>query len=109
MDITTYLIKSTTPNLEFEELIPGESGKVGSTYVDRSFHHGMSSKFLGHFERLGHEKKGPGSRFMMDFERIKQGFEGDASQQEKYEITLNMPGLEHYDYDAENRTIILKK
>jgi hypothetical protein len=101
VDITTYQITSVSPTLEFEEMLVGTGGKFGSTYIDREFLKWMSNTFGSAFyERVPFEKKGPGSRFMRDFEWAKRGFAGPTAYLHDYECTLAIPGASdsvHYD------------
>ncbi|TID18547.1 heat shock 70 kDa protein 12A [Venturia nashicola] len=102
VDINTYIIKSTQPHLEFEELVTGLGGKVGSTFIDRQFHHWMSSRFGQDFDNLPAKKKGPGSRFMKEFESLKRDFGGTRNAQMKFEVPLVMKSVvysTHYDMD----------
>ncbi|KAF2812375.1 actin-like ATPase domain-containing protein [Mytilinidion resinicola] len=102
VDITTYKITSVAPKLTFEELVEGAGGKCGSTYIDRQFHQWMSRKFGASFDNLKFEKKGPGSRFMKDFEGHKKDFGSSDDLDQVYEINLVMPGVSYsivYDDD----------
>ncbi|KAI9866990.1 MAG: hypothetical protein M1813_000388 [Trichoglossum hirsutum] len=100
VDITTYLIRSVLPELSFEELLVGEGGKCGSTYIDRQFHQWMSNKFGDKFNNLPFSNKGPGSRFMKEFECCKRDY-GSNSDVE-YEFTLVMKDVEDSEfYDAD--------
>lgn len=52
VDITTYTIINTQPMLDFEELLVGDGGKCGSTYIDRLFLDWMSEEFGAAFDDL---------------------------------------------------------
>ncbi|KAI9675985.1 MAG: hypothetical protein M1822_008371 [Bathelium mastoideum] len=101
VDITTYKILGTVPQLSFEELVEGAGGKCGSTYIDRQFHQWMSGKFGSAFDNLKYEKRGPGSAFMKDFEEHKCDFGSSDDLDHIYEIRLVMdvPDSEYYDQD----------
>ncbi|KAH0562391.1 hypothetical protein GP486_002914 [Trichoglossum hirsutum] len=106
-DITTYLVQSVQPQLEFEELLVGEGGKCGSTYIDRQFHKWMSRKFGEDFDRLSFELKGPGSRFMREFEGCKRDF--GSSYEAEYQFTLVMRGVEDSEYyDADQSQVRMR-
>ena len=98
MDITTYSITRVVPELEFSELLIGQGGKCGSTYIDRLFLRWMSRTFGAAFDMLPFERKGPGSRFMRDFESIKRDFGLNQGRDETFEVTLAMPGVEDSEY-----------
>ncbi|PMD64400.1 actin-like ATPase domain-containing protein [Hyaloscypha bicolor E] len=74
VDLTTYSITATYPVLEFEELVVGEGGKCGATYIDRNLHTLMTQRFGDSFTKLDAKKTGPGSKFMQSFERVKRDF-----------------------------------
>jgi hypothetical protein len=67
----------------------------------------MSRRFGKTFEDLPFSQKGPGSRFMTQFEIHKKSF-GLSDVRENYEIgpiRLNVPGSEYFDEDE--RSVIL--
>ncbi len=91
-------------------------GKCGSTSIDRSFHALMRRRFGEAFSSLPSAKKGPGSKFMREFEGIKKDF--SESNFETHSISLRMPNLDRdtvdssvYDYDQEeiklSRSVII--
>lgn len=101
VDMNTYIIKSTKP-LTFEELVVGQGGRIGSTYIDRQFHHWMSSMFGPDFDNLDPRRIGPNSKFMQEFERLKRNFGRGRTMKMIYEISLFMPKVKyskHYDDD----------
>lgn len=106
VDINTYLIKATRPQLEFEELVAGHGGKVGSTFIDRQFHHFMSCRFGQDFDKLPAKKKGPGSRFMKEFESLKRDFGGQRNAQMKFEVPLVMKGVAYSEYYDEEECMV---
>jgi len=102
VDITTYLIKSVQPELDFEELLVGEGGKCGSTYIDRLFLQWMANTFGEAFTRIPFERRGPGSKFMQEFEFCKRDFGLDGDVLEEKRVQLPMIGVEDSEhYDAE--------
>ncbi|KAH7135278.1 hypothetical protein B0J11DRAFT_156863 [Dendryphion nanum] len=106
VDITCYRVVQVHPKLEFEELVEGMGGKCGSTYIDRAFHRWMSEKFKKQFDDLSFEKRGPGSRFMKDFENHKHDFGYTDNLDHVYEIYLVMPGVSTSEfYDDEESTV----
>jgi hypothetical protein len=105
VDITTYLIRKVNPHLEFEELLRGEGGKCGSTYIDRLFLGWMSSTFGPDFDNLPFVLRGPGSKFMKEFEMVKRDFGSNTRRDEIFEIPLAMRGVEeseNYEPDEGN-------
>lgn len=106
VDITTYKVTSAVPKLVFEELVEGSGGKCGSTYIDRQFHQWMSRKFGANFDRLKFEKKGPGSRFMKDFEVNKRDFGSSDDLDQVYEINLVMPGVSYSDHYDDDESVV---
>jgi hypothetical protein len=92
--------------LEFEELLRGEGGKCGSTYIDRLFLGWMSSTFGTVFDNLPFGLKGPGSRFMKEFEIVKRDFGSNSRHDETFEIPLAMRGVEEsVNYEPEEGNV----
>ncbi|KAL3483161.1 hypothetical protein BJX62DRAFT_245151 [Aspergillus germanicus] len=88
VDITTYLIQTVHPKLEFEELCTGIGGKCGSTAVDRNFYMLMKARFGKAFDSLPRRRTGPENEFMNKFERdFGLGTEDGAV----HHLPLNMP------------------
>jgi len=94
VDITTYVINKVSPELDFQELLKGDGGKCGSTYVDRNFLEWMSTTFGDAFRNLPFAKRGPGSNLMKEFECIKKDFGSNYLSGDTYEVTLVMEGVE---------------
>lgn len=106
VDLTPYVLVSTSPCLEFEELAVGDGGKCGSTYIDREFHSWMSKTFGEPFDKKRFEDKGPGSRFMKEFEMWKHDFGHERLLE--MEISLKMEGVgESAYYDGEENSVLL--
>lgn len=82
-----------------------------SAYVDREFYRWMSEKFGDNFDYLlSFEKKGPGSRFMKEFEAVKRDFGNSDEPHQTFEIPLNMHGVKDSDiYDTDESVVILTK
>lgn len=62
----------------------------------------MSSRFGQDFDSLPAKKKGPGSRFMKEFESLKRDFGGTRNAQMKFEVPLVMKDAvysSHYDIE----------
>ncbi|CAG8949948.1 hypothetical protein HYFRA_00004279 [Hymenoscyphus fraxineus] len=107
VDITTYVVKQVAPALIFDELQTGTGGKCGSTYVDRNLHSLLSERFGSSFDDVPFLQKGPGSRFMLSFEKCKKDF-GSTDDREILEIgpiKLEIPDSDHY--DADDRSVLL--
>ncbi|TVY34708.1 Chaperone protein DnaK [Lachnellula subtilissima] len=107
VDITTYMITQVVPHLEFEELHIGVGGKCGSTYIDRNLHTLLSERFGSKFKDLPFAQKGPGSRFMISFEKFKRdfGLSDDRDIREIGPIRLDVADSVHFDEDE--RTVKL--
>lgn len=90
VDLTSYQVTSTSPKLAFKELIAGNGGKCGSTYIDREFIKWMESKFGKAYMSLSWEKPGPASRLMKDFEGHKRDFGKSRDVRRVYELQLFM-------------------
>lgn len=116
------MITQVSPRLEFDELHIGVGkisqlfrnlllenvdspifcflgGKCGSTYIDRNLHTLLSRRFRSSFDDLAFAQKGPGSRFMISFEKYKRdfGLSDDRDIREIGPIRLEVPDSEHYD------------
>jgi hypothetical protein len=106
----TYIIKAIIPKLLFEELVVGQGGKIGSTFIDRQFHHWMSARFGTDFDDLPAKKIGPGSRFMKEFESLKRDFGGSRNAQTSFEVPLVMKNVEYSDnYDTDESMVKFTK
>ncbi|EED23507.1 Hsp70 family protein [Talaromyces stipitatus ATCC 10500] len=108
VDITTYLISETSPQLVFEELCTGIGGKCGSTAIDRNLYALMSERFGNAFDEIPLKRKGPGSEFMNKFERVKRDF-GFSKEDKINELRLKM-NLKDPDptfYDEEETFVLL--
>lgn len=110
VDINTYKITATTPKLEFDELVVGKGGKIGSTFIDRQFQHWMTCRFGTAYTDLPAKKIGPGSRFMKEFEAFKRDFGGGRNVEMKYEVPLVMRDADDSDYyDVEEAMVKFTK
>jgi molecular chaperone DnaK (HSP70) len=101
VDITTYTITQIYPRLSFDELCIGVGGKCGATYIDRNLHTLLSKRFRNAFDNVPHEQKGPGSKFMTSFEKLKRsfGYDQDRGIREVGPLKLNVPDSMFYDED----------
>lgn len=107
MVIRTYAIKQTYPNLEFDEMLVGAGGKCGSTYIDREFHKWMSSEFGRAFDNdVKFEKKGPGSKFMKEFESAKRDFGRSCDHDQEFECSLHIPGARDSQYYEADESLV---
>ena len=103
VDLTTYLIKSTTPKLEFEELAVGQGAKIGSTFINRFFHSWCTVHFGHAYTEMPYKRIGPGSLFMNTFESFKRDFGDEGCREDEYSVPLVMHGVEdspNYDRDT---------
>lgn len=102
VDLTSYEITAITPKLAFKELIVGNGGKCGSTYIDREFIKWMEARFGKAYTLLSWDKRGPASRLMKDFEGHKRDFGKSQDVRRVYELQLFMktaPDSQFYDED----------
>lgn len=90
VDFTSYEITAITPKLAFKELVAGNGGKCGSTYVDPDFIKCMESKFGNAYSSLPWEKRGIASRLMRGFEGHKRDFGKSRDVRRVYELQLFM-------------------
>jgi len=105
VETTTYCITSVMP-LEFDKLVVGTGAKCGATSIDLRFHEWMINKFGGFFRDLPFEMKGPGSRFMREFELYKNDFTIIGGEQGPFELYLVMNGAGPSPYyDAEGKVV----
>jgi hypothetical protein len=87
-----------------------KGGKCGSTYIDRNFFQLMTSRFGSSFQDVPLRRKGPGSEFMVSFEKAKQSF--GTSENETFEVyPIDMqPGDWNQDYyDEDEAAVILSR
>lgn len=112
VDINTYKIIDTSPNLEFDELCTGKGGKCGSTYLDREMLKLLESRFGAAFRKVPVKSRGPGSPFMESWESAKRDYSGgDGNDTRSYRVVpLRLDGdfLVQY-YDESEVTVILSK
>lgn len=83
-------------------------GKCGSTFIDRNLHKLMNEKFGAAFDKVATAEKGPGSRFMEDFEIVKSDFPNSA-RDNMVELPLRMDIEESESYDPDDGTIKLTR
>nr|OQO22529.1 hypothetical protein B0A51_09680 [Rachicladosporium sp. CCFEE 5018] len=95
VDITTYAVEKVEPAPVFEEVC----AKCGSTSIDRAFHELMSERFGSAWGQIEERRKGPGSKFMDQWERVKRSF-GDTGDERNSELQLiirDAPESQYYD------------
>jgi len=125
VDITTYTIVETSPRLEFEEVVVGNGrwlhdnirhkltneGKMcGSTFVDRNLHELMRKRFGKAFEDVDPRRRGPGSRFMTQWESVKRSFGQSGDYITKEIGPLIMRGVSSSEwYDDEDGSVRLTR
>jgi len=73
-------------------------GKCGSTFIDRNLHLLMRKRFGKAFEEIEMRRKGPGSRFMNEWERVKRSFGAKGDDQVKEIGPLNLKGVKSSQY-----------
>jgi hypothetical protein len=67
----------------------------------------MSSTFGEKFDSLPFAVRGPGSRFMKEFELIKRDFGTSSRLHDTFEVQLGMDGLEESEnYDPDMRNVM---
>lgn len=67
----------------------------------------MSNTFGDAFRQLPFAKRGPGSNFMKEFERIKRDFGSSVLCDDTFEVTLVLDGVEDSDnYDSQTGTVM---
>lgn len=69
--------------------LPG--AKCGSTSIDRAFHDLMRDRFGSSWDNIEERRKGAGSNFMEQWERVKCSF-GDTGDDRPHELQLNIKG-----------------
>ncbi|KAK8235175.1 hsp70-like protein [Phyllosticta capitalensis] len=109
-DLTTYEVITRDSQLEFQELIAGEGGPYGSTFVDRNFENWMCKEFKSCYTSLSRRKRGLGSGMMQSFEKAKLNF-GPKTMEKNAKVKIenvDMVGVQESKfYDPEEHTIIL--
>lgn len=73
-------------------------GKCGATYVDRNLHDLLARRYGSSFTSLPISKRGPGSRFMSEFESAKKDF-GSAGPRNA-NLRLIMKDIEKGDWNC---------
>ncbi|KAF2084380.1 actin-like ATPase domain-containing protein [Saccharata proteae CBS 121410] len=104
VDITTYTVLNTHPELKFQELCFGMGGKCGSTAIDRNFNKWMHATFGQAYEDVKLQRRSPGSKFMRSFESAKKNFGsnpygGNEGKIIQVDIWMQTRSSELYDED----------
>lgn len=77
-------------------------GRCGSTAIDRAFTELMETWFGTAFTNLPSGKRHVNSKFMKEFESVKQGFNGSGSfQTHRLGLKMTPQASDHYDYEEE--------
>ncbi|GAQ09157.1 hypothetical protein ALT_6478 [Aspergillus lentulus] len=108
VDVTSYLISEVSPKLLFDELTSAVGGMCGATAIDRNFYLFMSERFGAAFKDLPFTQKAPGSKFMDNFQVIKETFccsAVDRVYRLPLAMALNNPNPTFF--DAENQLVLL--
>lgn len=110
-DLITYRIASIDP-LRIEEASVGEGAKIGATTVDREWWRFCQEKFGAAFDNVPPKLRATGSKMMVEFEDLKQRFQGTHVQKQDKEmfVTLRMADIDmsdpevqsHWDEDEDN-------
>lgn len=90
-------------------MMPG--AKCGATAIDRRFVQWMKQQFGDAYTRLDLKKRGPGSRFMRDFEFRKKNFGGRDQDKDDFEVApidLDLP-TPTPKYDEDDRCVKLSR
>ena len=94
------------PMLQSIEKADVVGGKCGATFVDRNLSELLTRRFGAHFTSLPLSKRGPGSKFMKDFEYIKNDFDGTNYQSTSIQLIMrtledddSQYDLDHYEPD----------
>ncbi|KAK3670596.1 hypothetical protein LTR78_009564 [Recurvomyces mirabilis] len=106
VDITTYNIVDVSPRLEFDEICVGVGGKCGSTYIDRNLHRLMQTRFGRAFDEIEMRRKGPGSRFMESWERVKRSFVEPEDHRVREVGPLRMKNVSSSQYYDEDESMV---
>ena len=110
MDITSYTVMRTSPNLVLNESCTGSGGKCGGTFIDRNLYALLTKRYGTAFSSLRADRIGPNSRFMTAFESKKQAFDSKSTRK-AIRLPLKMPALQdsHHvpGYDSEYNEITL--
>ncbi|EPS43230.1 hypothetical protein H072_2762 [Dactylellina haptotyla CBS 200.50] len=96
VDLITYEVIQTEPELKIVEKVVGSGGNCGSTFIDSHFQELLRNR-VGDAElaKIPIAKRGPGSRFMRDFETVKRGYDsGETPNTKPTYLTLNVPDNE---------------
>ncbi|KAK5994653.1 Chaperone DnaK-like protein [Cladobotryum mycophilum] len=107
----------TTPKCEFSPphstfhlatlIDTTEAGTCGGTFVDRNLFILLSQRFGHHFDSLGGDIVGPGSRFMSKFEDTKAKFGIPNALEWPTKLPLEMDTLDPDHYDNWTATVLL--
>lgn len=82
----------------------------GSTFVDRNLHELMRRRFGQAFDDVEPRRKGPGSRFMTQWEGVKRSFGQSGDYITKEIGPLNMKGVPDSQwYDSEDCSVKLTR
>jgi molecular chaperone DnaK (HSP70) len=93
VDITTYEIVSSEPQLILHEICPGAGGKCGGSFIDRNLHDLLAARFGEAYLSLPEEDRGASSNFMDAFEHAKQDVSAHDPSTRKTKLQLDMPRL----------------
>lgn len=93
VDLITYEVIQTEPELKIAEKVVGSGGNCGSTFIDSQVQELLRRRIAE--AKLGTiplSKRGPGSKFMRDFETVKRAYgSGDPPNTRPRYLTLNCP------------------
>ncbi|KAF3913237.1 hypothetical protein AA313_de0208395 [Arthrobotrys entomopaga] len=95
VDLISYEVIQTEPELKIAEKVVGSGGNCGSTFIDSQVQELLRKRItLAKLGPIPLSKRGPGSKFMREFETVKRAYgSGNGNPKPKY-LTLNVPDNE---------------
>ncbi|KAK6353138.1 hypothetical protein TWF696_005128 [Orbilia brochopaga] len=92
VDLITYEIIQTDPELKIVEKVVGSGGNCGSTFIDSQFQELLKKRLGAELNAIPLNKRGPGSKLMNEFETVKRGYgSGETPNTKPRYLTLNVP------------------
>ena len=77
-------------------------------HIDRNFHELMTDRFGEAYTSISETHRGPGSKFMADFESVKKDFgAGGNDCEDRIGLKMDAPDSEYY--DSAQRDVILSR
>ncbi|KAK6332125.1 hypothetical protein TWF718_002659 [Orbilia javanica] len=93
VDLITYEVVQTEPELKIAEKVVGSGGNCGSTFIDSHFQELLRKRLAdAGLVSIPLSKRGPGSKLMKEFETVKRAYgSGDPPNTKPRYLTLNVP------------------